>query len=679
MKCIRISPVSGLYHEFYGPLYKSLNFYDLQFNKNELDATNLFWSLILEEKNIRKAITKVQPVLPKYIAVLGNIELFLSQVELAKKNICSRTINQKDFFCYLETLSIVCSIYSDYVFSPHRITVQNGFELAEFSAREIYENCLQNTENPYLCFVKSYVMPLIKKQSPELIFIEGKPTYYNMCICRLIKEELPKTHISLTHHSSEYYSINKLEEYLVNNTYLFKMVDSIILEYFDKTEKILFDALQNNQSLSNVCNLVYKDERGITKTQYDFDTLDFVPTIQQVDFEDQLINVHLQPYVMCYWNKCTFCGINKKYHFNSKEYGNDTLGISLNLLKKQLHNRLKYIWFIDEAIHPFKLNYIATFLLENNIHICWQARCRIEKELLDQHLILQLKKSGLKELRLGLESASISTLKAMNKFDSDFSLKLVDEICSQYNRAGISIHFPIIIGFPGESAIERKMTFDFLNDLCFKYNLVSFNINVFNLDIRSYVYKYPQKFGINEIFYPCELNDFLENTLKWNRNDDEQILFRERDNCMRDILYPWMPSDSFVKPYLFYRLSETIRNTLVWKSKQNQLFQDEFDQTVSFDKEKLVIPNTLIYTYDSERSIYIIYNWYTHHYMIGNRNIVFIFELFKMPYSISEAIQKLVSFDSVIYISDDLKKLLNKLYQQGYLIKYERKEEHHEY
>ncbi len=38
---------------------------------------------------------------------------------------------------------------------------------------------------------------------------------------------------------------------------------------------------------------------------------------------------------------------------------------------------------------------------------------------------------------------------------------------------------------------------------------------------------------------------------------------------MREMLYPWMPIDSFIKPHIFYRLSETARHTLKWKAQMN--------------------------------------------------------------------------------------------------------------
>ena len=156
----------------------------------------------------------------------------------------------------METFSIVCNIYSEYVFKPHRLTIQNGFETNNYSASQIYYDCLDEQKNPYLHFVKQYVLPQIREALAPVVFIDGVPTFYNMAICRLIKKEFPNVHISISRHSSEYYSLNKLESYLTQNDYLFKMVDSIILEYYDETEGKLLSALENNEELSTVPNLI---------------------------------------------------------------------------------------------------------------------------------------------------------------------------------------------------------------------------------------------------------------------------------------------------------------------------------------------------------------------------------------------------------------------------------------
>lgn len=669
MDYIRVSSVCGLFHEFYKPMPNSLSIYQLNFNENILDATYLFWSLIFDINNIKQIIHKIVPYCPKYIAVTANTEIFIKQVETAKNNICSPQITPPDFFGYLETLSTVCNIYSEYIFYPHRITLQNGFEINNFSASQIYNNCLDSKENPYLQFIELYVMPQIKTILPQIIFIDGAPTFYNMSICRLVKKNYPNIHISISRHSSEYFSLNKIESYLVQNEYLFKMVDSIILEYFDQTENQLLSTIRNNNPLSEVSNLIYRTNNKIFVTPYKLEKQEYIPVFDEQHPTSELVNVHLQPYNICYWNKCTFCGINKKYHFSNKELPEDVLDTSLEKLKLKIHSGIKFIWFIDEAIHPNKLRNIANYFIKNKLNVFWQVRCRIEKLLLDEDLIILLQKSGLRELRLGLESASLKVLEAMNKVNDDFSLEIVEKICAAYSAVGISIHFPIIIGFPGESSFERKKTYDYLQYLCKKYSLVSFNINIFNLDMSSYVFHHPKEYELGEIYYPCPLTDFLGNILQWKRNDtvSDKQLFKERDQYMRELLYPWMPVNAYIKPYLFYRFSETIRNTLVWKCHQKSIISRTRKQLPD-SQIKLLFPETLVYGYDSKRKVYIIYNWQTHHYMIGNGHLIFVLDLFKEACTIPNAICSLVTYDPTIYATDDLKTLLLKLYQQGYLI-----------
>ncbi len=121
------------------------------------------------------------------------------------------------------------------------------------------------------------------------------------------------------------------------NDYLFKMVDSIILEYYDETEGKLLSALENNEELSTVPNLIYKSDDEIHMTSYKANRKNYVPIFQTQHSISDLANVHLHPYNMCYWNKCTFCGINKKYHFNNDDSTENALETSLNYLIEHLH------------------------------------------------------------------------------------------------------------------------------------------------------------------------------------------------------------------------------------------------------------------------------------------------------------------------------------------------------
>lgn len=146
---------------------------------------------------------------------------------------------------------------------------------------------------------------------------------------------------------------------------------------------------------------------------------------------------------------------------------------------------------------------------------------------------------------------------------------------------------------------------------------------------------------------------------------------------MRELLYPWMPANSYIKPYIFYRFSETIRNTLIWKVEK--VTRVSGFEKLSKPQSKVIVPDTLVYNFDLKRNVYIIYNWYTHHYMIGNKHLIFILKLFSEAHTIPDAIDKLITYNPIIYILDDLKLLLPKLYQQRYLIDIIRKEQDHEH
>ena len=210
MRYIRILSVGGLFHEFYNPLPTGLSITALNLSENELDATNLFWTYIFDTENIKRIIDRIVPSSPKYIAIVSDTDTFIKQIEIAKDSICKPDISVKDFFRYLEIFSIVCKIYSEYVFNPHRLTIQNGFETNNYSATQIYHDCLDNQKNPYLNFIRQYVLPKIRNSLAPVVFIDGAPTFYNMAICRLIKNEFSNIHICISHHSSEYYSLNKL-------------------------------------------------------------------------------------------------------------------------------------------------------------------------------------------------------------------------------------------------------------------------------------------------------------------------------------------------------------------------------------------------------------------------------------------------------------------------------------
>ena len=672
MQYLYISEVNGLYNEMYAPDIDSLLNGQIKIENNILDANNHFWSEILDSKRIKKVLDLInisEQSSPQYVSIAMNKNHFLKNVRKARNKVCDGGNSPQEFFTYLETLNLVCQLYTDYIYFPFTLSLQEGFLLRDYDAKVIWEECLNPTRNPYINYINKHIVPIILKYKPQILFLKGKPSFYNMGIAKIIKQKIPSILCCFTRHSSEYYSLNKIDYLLLNNHYFFKNIDAVILEGFAEIEAVILEG----KKFETIPNIIYKNKRGdIIQNRYDTETLSMKilyttrsksSKVQYIKPPSTLANVQLEPYTKCFWNKCAFCGINKKYHFENNDKSVSLIEARLHELKNLVNAGISYIWFIDEAISAEKLFIIAKYIINHQMSIIWQVRSRISQELLNESLVNLLAKSGLKEIRLGLESASLSVLEKMNKFDQTFSLELVEHICELFCKYHISVHFPMIIGFPGETYFDRKATYDFLRSIHEKYPNVTFNINLFGLDIRSPMFVNWTNYEITDIHFPCLPCHFIGNIVEWNDASDfsSNMLADERDKFMRNVLYPWMPHNAMLPPYIFYRLSETIRNTLFWKE-ENKSNPSEIVEPCYL----IVNPNVTI-TYQTSRSIYIIYNWNTHHYMIGNHNTLRVFEMFKTAYSLEDGLLQLHNLNPKLYPINDLKMLIKKLYSLGYL------------
>ena len=615
-----ISPVGGICNEMYNPYPRVFEHSNtVTIRNHRLDANNHFWSLILNEGNIKKLLNDINTedrFIPWKKSAITNKKLFITRISYAKEHICDDALTPQEFFSILETLNQLCILYSEYKFYPIQLSLQDGFLLETMNSRFLWENALNPSKNPYLPYIKKYIMPTITNEKPNIVFLEGRPSFYTFAIAMLIRKMLPKCQIIHTRHSSEYYSLNKIDYMLSENNYYFRAIDAVILEFFEATEHEIIQELP----LRDIPNLIYSDRKGkVVKNQYitkHKDSLSF--DLQSPN--SSTANVHLEPNHKCYWNKCTFCGINKKYHFNNDD--GFTLDATLQALQNKIRiNDVSKVWFIDEAISSNKLRIIAKYFIDNNIKISWQVRTRISPELIKNNLPALLANSGLKEIRLGLESASLNILRKMNKIDEDFSLDLVQEICRIYSFYKIAVHFPVIIGFPGETINNRRQTYDFLRKICSDNPYVSFNINVYQMDVASHVFQEWTTFNVSKVQLPCMPQYFLGNMAIWEPTEDVVSLRSEQNALMREILYPWMPKHCTLEPHIFYRLSETSRLTLKWRCMKSP-------KKPPITKTLTINPSVTI-TKDGNTQLYILYNWCNHHYMIGNDKAIILFKKYK--------------------------------------------------
>ncbi len=678
MKSLYIYPIEGLYNELFNPNPKTLE-NEIAIINGTLDINGCFWAEIFNNTNILKLIDKLKvfsysglDLEPQFSSILSNIENFISCVNEAIVNICDQGNSEQEFFKYLETINILISLYNRFgKYSNIHLSVQDGYRFDDYSYKNINDKCLLEKFNPFLELIIEKIIPLIEEYNPDIIFFVGKPSYFSVAIAKLIKHRHRSIKLGITRHSSEYFSLSKITPYLQRNQMLFSDFDYVILECFEAIEKLLINCLENNGKLAEIPNILFKNQfNEIVKTNqkyignaipYTLYTRTYTNNRFRIN-PNYVADIHIAPYSKCYWNKCTFCGINKKYSHDYQQCEFEDFYDNVNNVIKQVKT-IKYLWFIDEALTVEQLAIIADCLIDNNANIMWQARTRIEKELLSHQLVEKLHKSGLRELRLGLESACIKTLKNMNKFDSDFSLKLVDDIVELFTRNYISIHFPIIIGFPDESDYDRSITYEYLRKTSTNNKLVTFNINILNLDVSSTLFKNWYNYAICSPILPCLPEHFIGNIADWQgEKSNYSELESERNNFMREILYNWYPKNAITSPVVYYRLMESIRNTLIIKANST-------NGCLSSDKEDvtLVLSNKTIVTYLSPHR-FLVYDWNSHHYFRCNKTLIKIILEWKTPMTREQFKERILTEYKDLITENDLNILISKFISEYHFL-----------
>jgi len=684
MNSLMIHPVSGLYQELYNPTPDSLlRAKNTANSQNVLDANSLFWMEVLSPPTVENVVKQAAKSVPdlehtplSFRAAFAAPEAFVSRVLDAKICVADQGITPQRFFACIETLNLYCSLYAKVIGAcKATFSIQNSWLLKEDSSEEIFQKCLDEQENPYLSFIRTTILPVVRATQPSVVFLTGRPGCFSFALAMLIKSFLPSTLICVTRHASEYYSLNKIDFLLTRNANFFQAFDVAILEHFSSVEQEILEAFVKGLPFYDIHNIIFRTKAGnIMHTGYhqspsnmcEFPVTQRRPQPKEAQMyvpPDKVINVHLFPYVKCYWNKCNFCGINQKYHFENPDKTYALIDQQLERLKT-VAGDAQYIWFIDEALPPEVLGKIASYFIHSMPRLVWQARCRIERELLSEGLPETLARAGLRELRLGLESGSRAVLQKMNKFDESFSFSLVDEICRRYSACGISIHFPVIIGFPGEMDSDRQATYNLLRSLTEKYPMVTFNINLFGLDIGSRVFQRWHDFDIQSISFPCKPAHYLGNVLSWSSPSmNFKALARDRDQFMREQLYPWMPSHTLTPPHVLYRLSETIRNTLLWKARS--LWPRVPEPVAAHQKVRM---GDLTSIYDEAKDIFYIYCWDSHHYMIGDRCLVNFIQMFQIPTTLDHALKAFCRTTACPYAPDKMRPLAERLLRDQYLV-----------
>jgi anaerobic magnesium-protoporphyrin IX monomethyl ester cyclase len=188
----------------------------------------------------------------------------------------------------------------------------------------------------------------------------------------------------------------------------------------------------------------------------DLDDIPF-PKFDEFDFNRYNVGTSHKPVPILFSrgciNRCRFCSdrrLNFPYRFRSAEkifeellYHNQHYGVSFFKVNDLLCNG-----------NLQELEKLCDFIIARGLCVQWESYAAI-REGMTPTLLRKMKKAGCIYLCYGLESASDSVLRAMNK---RYTARLAQEVLENTYKANIITAINVIVGFPGERERDFKKT-----------------------------------------------------------------------------------------------------------------------------------------------------------------------------------------------------------------------------
>jgi radical SAM superfamily enzyme YgiQ (UPF0313 family) len=235
-----------------------------------------------------------------------------------------------------------------------------------------------------------------------------------------------------------------------------------------------------------------KNNNGVSGALYDNDLLHF--------YKDYPWAIGLSTKRGCKY-RCLYCQYKKFDGVNIKYRSVDSVISDIKYLKEQ---NIQNINFTDSVFNDDSDNHIKVLenMLANNINIKWCAFIR--PKLLNEEIVILMKKTGLHEANIAIDASTDETLIGMQK---DFSWSDVEETVRLLKKYDICVGANIIFGGPNETENTLKQGIQ---------NVKELEKIVNNLDIKIF-------FG-REDYNPVISTKFIDQQLK--------LSFGEQNFCL---------------------------------------------------------------------------------------------------------------------------------------------------
>jgi anaerobic magnesium-protoporphyrin IX monomethyl ester cyclase len=390
-------------------------------------------------------------------------------------------------------LRLVSAAHFPSQLTPHNFTMR----YANDRSSEVFAATCDEAENPFIEHFETQLLPRLIARRPKLVglsVIYGSQLIPALTLGRLIKQALPDCHVTAGGGFLAYIGAK-----LMAAPGIEACLDSIVFHEGEAPLLQLAETLRDGGDLGLVGSLTWIDRsegspRAVRNAPTHPVKLDDAPL---PDFDGLPFEKYFSPELVlpfdinrgCYYGECSFCTlptvIGPGYRTRSAERIVD------HVLEMKQRYRTRNFNFITDCMPPGMIADLPRELIERAADIRWWADARVEPRAYDEAGARQLYESGCRKLLFGFETATPRLLKMMQKGQSLKSTVAVAENCA---RAGISVTFYAMVGFPTETREEARATLDFLVEHSNVVREVS--LQTFHIDEVALTYKDPERFGI---------------------------------------------------------------------------------------------------------------------------------------------------------------------------------------
>lgn len=396
-------------------------------------------------------------------------------------------------------LRIVSAAHFPSRLTPHNFTT--GY--ANDRSREVLAATRDEDQNPFLAFYREEVLPQLVERRPRLLgmsVIYGSQLVPALTLGRLVKQALPDCHVTAGGGFLAY-----IGEKLMRAEGIDACLDSVVFHEGEAPLLALAGALAEGRSLAEVGSLTWYERstggaRPVANPPAHPIRLDDAPApdFRGLPFERYFSPKLVLPYDVnrgCYWGECTFCTlptvIGPGYRTRS------AATIVEHVLELRERHGTDCFNFVTDCMPPGMIHDLPEELIRRKADIRWWADARVEPKAYTEKGAQRLYESGCRKLLFGFESATPRLLKLMKKGQSPRTTLEVARNCA---RAGISVTFYAMVGFPSETREEARATLRFLMDARDVVREVS--LQTFHIDEVAQTYREPKRFGIEILSDP---------------------------------------------------------------------------------------------------------------------------------------------------------------------------------